>query len=117
MIPISYFLLDSSYKEFQNFRIELVVISPFKLNPGPSRVSKGPSAPMMSTLQQSDVSTAKSIVTSYKEVSEVAPEKSHKGAAFWLTYLAAIVSTFLFALALTGVGTALPTIIQDLNDR
>ena len=42
-----------------------------------------------------------------------APTK--RGSAFWLTMLALIVSTFLSALDLTAIGTALPTIIADLN--
>ncbi|KIP04433.1 hypothetical protein PHLGIDRAFT_120696 [Phlebiopsis gigantea 11061_1 CR5-6] len=38
-----------------------------------------------------------------------------RGSAFWLTMLALIVSTFLSALDLTAIGTALPTIVADLN--
>jgi MFS family permease len=41
--------------------------------------------------------------------------KPSKGKAFWLTFLALVVSLFLGALDLTAVGTALPTITQDLN--
>ena len=43
------------------------------------------------------------------------PKKTGKGSAFWLTFLAIIVSVFLSALDLTGVATALPTITADLN--
>lgn len=45
----------------------------------------------------------------------LAPQKKGKGSAFWLTFLAIIVSVFLSALDLTAVGTALPTITSDLN--
>jgi len=38
-----------------------------------------------------------------------------KGAAFWLTFTAVIVSIFLSALDLTAVGTALPTISEELK--
>ncbi|KAI0347418.1 iron permease [Trametopsis cervina] len=43
------------------------------------------------------------------------PKKNAKGSAFWFTFLAIIVTVFLSALDLTSVGTALPTIIADLN--
>lgn len=42
-------------------------------------------------------------------------ENHTKPKAFWLTFLALVVSTFLSALDLTAVGTALPTIAQDLK--
>ncbi|EKM57058.1 uncharacterized protein PHACADRAFT_142175 [Phanerochaete carnosa HHB-10118-sp] len=38
-----------------------------------------------------------------------------KGSAFWLIFLALLVSTFLSALDMTSVGTALPTITADLH--
>ncbi|KDR69579.1 hypothetical protein GALMADRAFT_77246 [Galerina marginata CBS 339.88] len=38
-----------------------------------------------------------------------------KGAAFWLSFVAVIVSIFLSALDLTAVATALPTITEQLN--
>lgn len=40
---------------------------------------------------------------------------ARKGSAFWLTFLALITSTFLSALDMTSVGTALPTITADLH--
>lgn len=43
------------------------------------------------------------------------PKKAGKGSAFWLTFLAIVVSVFLSALDLTAVGTALPTITSSLN--
>lgn len=43
------------------------------------------------------------------------PSKTRKGIAFWLTFTAVIVSIFLSALDLTAVGTALPTITNELN--
>ncbi|KAF8148433.1 iron permease [Crassisporium funariophilum] len=43
---------------------------------------------------------------------EAAPKK---GAAFWLSFTAVIVSIFLSALDLTAVATALPTITEQLN--
>jgi MFS family permease len=42
-------------------------------------------------------------------------QKPSKGKAFWLSFVAIVVSTTLSALDLTAVGTALPTITQDLN--
>lgn len=38
-----------------------------------------------------------------------------KGSAFWLSFLAIIVSIFLSALDLTAVATILPTVTADLN--
>ena len=46
---------------------------------------------------------------------ETSNAPSKRGSAFWLTMLALIVSTFLSVLDLTAIGTALPTIIADLN--
>ena len=43
------------------------------------------------------------------------PATFTKGSAFWLTFIALNVSTFLSALDLTAVSTALPTITADLN--
>lgn len=40
---------------------------------------------------------------------------SKKGSAFWLSFLAILVSVFLSALDLSAVPTALPTITDDLN--
>ncbi|RDB31043.1 Efflux pump FUS6 [Hypsizygus marmoreus] len=39
-----------------------------------------------------------------------------KGSAFWLSFVAVVVSTFLSALDLTAVSTALPTITDSLHD-
>ncbi|KAG8992173.1 hypothetical protein FRB90_001069, partial [Tulasnella sp. 427] len=39
----------------------------------------------------------------------------HSGAEFWLIFVALMVSTFLSAIDLTSVSTALPTIVQELN--
>lgn len=47
--------------------------------------------------------------------SETVPAGFKKGSAFWLTFLALIVSIFLSALDLTALGTALPTIVADLG--
>ncbi|OBZ72796.1 putative transporter C3H1.06c [Grifola frondosa] len=44
-----------------------------------------------------------------------AAKKKRKGSAFWLSFLAIVVSTFLSALDLTAVSTALPTITHDLH--
>ncbi|KAJ7598412.1 iron permease [Mycena floridula] len=41
--------------------------------------------------------------------------KAGKGAAFWLSIIALIIATFLSALDLTAVSTALPTITADLH--
>jgi MFS family permease len=41
--------------------------------------------------------------------------KSQKGSAFWLSFVAVIVSILLGALDLTAVSTALPTITDDLH--
>lgn len=41
--------------------------------------------------------------------------KAGRGSAFWLTFLALIMSVFLSALDLTALGTALPTITADLD--
>jgi MFS family permease len=41
--------------------------------------------------------------------------KPRKGKAFWLTFMALVVTVFLSALDLTAVGTALPTITNDLG--
>ena len=38
-----------------------------------------------------------------------------KGTAFWFTFMAIIVTVFLSALDVTSVGTALPTIVSDLQ--
>ncbi|KIJ29240.1 hypothetical protein M422DRAFT_188781 [Sphaerobolus stellatus SS14] len=43
------------------------------------------------------------------------PPKSKKGSAFWFSFLAVVVSTFLSALDLTAVSTAIPTIADQLN--
>ncbi|KAJ7595489.1 major facilitator superfamily domain-containing protein [Mycena floridula] len=46
----------------------------------------------------------------------VPPEpKAKKGSAFWLTIVALVITTFLSALDLTAVSTALPTIVRDLK--
>lgn len=47
--------------------------------------------------------------------SPVLPQGGGKGAAFWLSFVAIIVSIFLSALDLTAVATALPTITEKLN--
>lgn len=39
----------------------------------------------------------------------------HKSFAFWMTFLSLCLSLSLFALELTSVSTALPTIVEDLN--
>lgn len=44
-----------------------------------------------------------------------AQEAKGKGSAFWLTFMAIIVTTFLSALDVTSIGTALPTIVADLD--
>lgn len=41
--------------------------------------------------------------------------KPKKGSAFWLSFVAVVMSIFLSALDLTAVATALPTITKDLN--
>ncbi len=41
--------------------------------------------------------------------------QTHKGSAFWLSFVSIVVSIFLSALDLTAVSTALPTITADLN--
>ena len=41
--------------------------------------------------------------------------RTEKSTAFWLTIVAIIVSSFLSALDLTSLGTALPTITKELN--
>ncbi|THH00042.1 hypothetical protein EW026_g2413 [Hermanssonia centrifuga] len=46
---------------------------------------------------------------------DASSEKPAKGAAFWFTFMAVIMSILLSALDLTAVGTALPTITSDLN--
>jgi MFS family permease len=43
------------------------------------------------------------------------PKPQGKGHAFWLTFMAVVVTTFLSALDVTSVGTALPTIVADLD--
>lgn len=43
------------------------------------------------------------------------PTRPGKGTAFWLTIAAVIVSSFLSALDLTSIATALPTITKELN--
>ncbi|KAJ3481251.1 hypothetical protein NLI96_g7790 [Meripilus lineatus] len=47
--------------------------------------------------------------------SSEAPQFAPKGSAFWLSFLAIIVSIFLSALDLTAVATVLPTVTDDLN--
>lgn len=44
---------------------------------------------------------------------DISPPKSR---AFYLSFLAIMVATFLSALDLTAIGTALPTIANALND-
>ncbi|KAI0826235.1 iron permease [Irpex lacteus] len=44
-----------------------------------------------------------------------APKPKGKGSAFWFTFMAIIVTVFLSALDVTSVGTALPTIVADLD--
>ena len=43
------------------------------------------------------------------------PSGTKKGSRFWLSFLAIIVCTFVSALDLTAIATALPTITQDLQ--
>ncbi|TFK85585.1 MFS general substrate transporter [Polyporus arcularius HHB13444] len=43
------------------------------------------------------------------------PTGYHKGSAFWLSFLAIIVCTFVSALDVTAISTALPTITKDLG--
>ncbi|KAL4241388.1 MFS transporter superfamily protein [Abortiporus biennis] len=43
--------------------------------------------------------------------------KTYGGVSFWLSFIAVLVSSFLSALDLTAVGTALPTITADLNGQ
>ena len=45
----------------------------------------------------------------------VPPRAGDKDPAFWLTFMAVVVSIFLSALDMTSVGTALPTIVADLH--
>ncbi|KAH7336904.1 iron permease [Rhizoctonia solani] len=45
----------------------------------------------------------------------IAPAPQKKGARFWLIFVAICASTFLSALELTSVSTALPTIVEDLH--
>ena len=45
----------------------------------------------------------------------VPPRAEDKDSAFWLTFMAVVVSIFLSALDMTSVGTALPTIVADLH--
>ncbi|GBE86280.1 Efflux pump FUS6 [Sparassis crispa] len=47
--------------------------------------------------------------------SEVVEPRTKKGSAFWLSFVAITASTFLSALDLTAVSTALPTITNDLH--
>ncbi|KAJ7638418.1 iron permease [Roridomyces roridus] len=44
------------------------------------------------------------------------PPRQPKSRAFWMSFIAIMVSTFLSAIDLTAVGTALPTIAEALND-
>jgi len=54
-------------------------------------------------------------MTSSPSTSTTEVSKAGKGAAFWLTFFAVLLSTLLSALDLTAVGTALPTITEDLH--
>ena len=49
------------------------------------------------------------------DLTEVKRSKPKKGTAFWLSFVAVVMSIFLSALDLTAVATALPTITRDLN--
>ena len=69
----------------------------------------GPYLPMESSGRNSPVTIIK--VDAVSKEANFAP----KGSAFWLSFLAIIVSIFLSALDLTAVATILPTVTADLN--
>ncbi|KAJ7254826.1 major facilitator superfamily domain-containing protein [Mycena rebaudengoi] len=48
---------------------------------------------------------------------DASTKKTPKTRAFWMTFLAMMVTTFLSALDLTAIGTALPTIVTALDDK
>jgi len=54
-------------------------------------------------------------MSSSDSASNAEVKKTGKGAAFWLTFFAVLLSTLLSALDMTAVGTALPTITEDLS--
>ncbi|KAI0701971.1 iron permease [Cytidiella melzeri] len=61
-------------------------------------------------------STTLQAVPEQQPLAEAAKAKGKgKGSAFWLTFMAVIVTVFLSALDVTSVGTALPTIVADLH--
>ncbi|KAK7039367.1 MFS domain-containing protein [Favolaschia claudopus] len=77
----------------------------------------------MATLSNTSTSglaapTVVELHVSPKESAPTSPANSAppKGRAFWLTFLALMASTFLAALDLAAIGTALPTIAESLND-
>ena len=53
--------------------------------------------------------------TTHPRDSPIQGARNRKGSAFWLSYSATIVCTFLSAIDLTAVSTALPTIVADLD--
>lgn len=67
---------------------------------------------------QQKVSTSRPV--SEVDVQTIVPVESGssggKGRAFWMSFLAILVSTFLSAMDLTAIGTVLPTITASLND-
>ncbi|KAG9089342.1 hypothetical protein FS749_001406 [Ceratobasidium sp. UAMH 11750] len=71
-----------------------------------------PSTPSRSESRARSIDDQVTIVDGTSPVPN-APRK--KGARFWLIFVALCVSTFLSALELTSVSTALPTIVESLN--
>ena len=51
------------------------------------------------------------------DTSEALPRGVRKGSAFWLSFLAIIVCTFVSALDVTAISVALPTITDELQGR
>ena len=73
---------------------------------------------MSSTTLENVNASAQSVAPSLNNSSNELPStvsKAGKGTAFYMSFIAVVVSTFLSALDLTAIGTALPTITEDLN--
>jgi hypothetical protein len=70
-------------------------------------------ASLTPSVDDRDADTLTQAISPSPSTQDVSPRKSR---AFYLTFVAIMVATFLSALDLTAIGTALPTIANALND-
>ena len=80
-----------------------------------------PSTPTPTTFANMSIKTSSEtavepVTTSQSDLTFPSPSTGfHKGSAFWLTFIAVLVCSFVSALDLTAVSVALPTITESLH--